>query len=327
MKAVTWQGKRDVRVEDVPDPKIEEPTDAIIRVTSTAICGSDLHLYEVLAPYLHAGDILGHEPMGIVEEVGDAVTHAAAGRPRGGALQHLLRVVLDVRPRAATPSARRRRYAARARARRCSATPRCTAACPAARPSTCACRRPTSGRSRSRTSGPDERYLFLSDMLPDRVAGRAVRGRAEPGGTLAVFGLGPVGQMAARIALHQRRRARDRARPGAGAAGRWHRGTGIEVLDLDRAGRRRRGSLIDMVDGRGPDAVIDAVGMEAHGSPRGKLAQAAAGLLPDARRPAAHRQGCASTGWRRCTRRSRRSAAAARSRSAACTAARWTRFR
>ena len=74
MKAVTWQGKRDVRVEDVPDPQIEQPTDAIIKVTSTAICGSDLHLYEVLGPYLTPGDILGHEPMGIVEEVGSEVT-------------------------------------------------------------------------------------------------------------------------------------------------------------------------------------------------------------------------------------------------------------
>ena len=79
MKAVTWQGKRDVQVKEMPDPKIEEPTDVVIRVTSTAICGSDLHLYEVLAPYMHQDDILGHEPMGIVEQVGDAVTHVQPG--------------------------------------------------------------------------------------------------------------------------------------------------------------------------------------------------------------------------------------------------------
>ena len=70
MKALTWQGRRSVRVEEVPEPTIQEPTDAIIRVTSTAICGSDLHLYEVLGAFMHMGDILGHEPMGIVEEVG-----------------------------------------------------------------------------------------------------------------------------------------------------------------------------------------------------------------------------------------------------------------
>src|SRR6187397_210690 len=79
MKAVTSHCRRDVRVESVPDPKIEEPTDAIIRVTSTAICGSDLHLYELMGPFLEQGDVLGHEPMGIVEEVGSEVTHIAPG--------------------------------------------------------------------------------------------------------------------------------------------------------------------------------------------------------------------------------------------------------
>jgi threonine dehydrogenase-like Zn-dependent dehydrogenase len=64
MKAVTWHGKRDVRVEEVPDPKIEKPTDAVIRITSSGICGSDLHLYEVMAPFMSEGDVLGHEPMG-----------------------------------------------------------------------------------------------------------------------------------------------------------------------------------------------------------------------------------------------------------------------
>src|SRR3954470_16854122 len=79
MKALTWHGTRDVRVDTVPDPAIEQPTDAIIRVTSSGICGSDLHLYEVLGPFLDAGDILGHEPMGVVEEVGAEVTQIAPG--------------------------------------------------------------------------------------------------------------------------------------------------------------------------------------------------------------------------------------------------------
>src|SRR4051812_26294954 len=79
MKALTWHGKRDVRIDDVPDPSIEEPTDAIIRVTSTAICGSDLHLYELFGPFIDEGDILGHEPMGIVEAVGPEVTDIAPG--------------------------------------------------------------------------------------------------------------------------------------------------------------------------------------------------------------------------------------------------------
>src|SRR6187200_1038657 len=79
MKAVAWHGKRDVRVDTVPDPRIEQPTDAIVRITSTGICGSDLHLYEVLGPFMGEGDILGHEPMGIVEEVGSEVTNLAKG--------------------------------------------------------------------------------------------------------------------------------------------------------------------------------------------------------------------------------------------------------
>ena len=84
MRALTWQGKRKVSVETVPDPRIEAPTDAVIRVTSTAICGSDLHLYEVLGPFLTPGDILGHETMGVVEEVG----------PEAGDLQVGDRVVI-----------------------------------------------------------------------------------------------------------------------------------------------------------------------------------------------------------------------------------------
>ncbi|MDO5711147.1 MAG: alcohol dehydrogenase catalytic domain-containing protein, partial [Micrococcales bacterium] len=79
MKALTWQGKQKVDISEVPDPRIEQPNDAIVRVTSTAICGSDLHLYGLLAPYLHAGDVLGHEFMGIVQEVGPQAGDLAVG--------------------------------------------------------------------------------------------------------------------------------------------------------------------------------------------------------------------------------------------------------
>jgi threonine dehydrogenase-like Zn-dependent dehydrogenase len=79
MKAVTFHGRRDVRVDEVPDPSIQQPTDAIVRITSTAICGSDLHLYEVLGMFIDEGDVLGHEPMGIVEEVGAEVKHIKPG--------------------------------------------------------------------------------------------------------------------------------------------------------------------------------------------------------------------------------------------------------
>ena len=79
MRALTWQGNLDVRVTDVPDPRIQEPNDAIIAVTSTSICGSDLHLYGVLGPYLSPGDVLGHEAMGVVTEVGADVARLAPG--------------------------------------------------------------------------------------------------------------------------------------------------------------------------------------------------------------------------------------------------------
>ena len=101
MRAVTWHGRRNVSVDTVPDPQLKEPTDAIIRVTSTNICGSDLHLYEVLGAFMSPGDILGHEAMGVVEEVGGEVDQLKVGRPGGDSVQHLLRTLLHVRPGAA----------------------------------------------------------------------------------------------------------------------------------------------------------------------------------------------------------------------------------
>src|ERR1700742_5016909 len=79
MKALTWHGKRDVRVETVPDPAIQSPTDVIVKITSTGLCGSALHLYDCLGPFLSAGDIRGVEPMGTVAEVGPAVKSLQVG--------------------------------------------------------------------------------------------------------------------------------------------------------------------------------------------------------------------------------------------------------
>ena len=79
MKAVTWQGRRDMQVTDVPDPRIEEPTDAVVRITSTGLCGSDLHLYDPFTPFMEPGDVVGHEPMGVVEEVGAEVSRLKPG--------------------------------------------------------------------------------------------------------------------------------------------------------------------------------------------------------------------------------------------------------
>jgi threonine dehydrogenase-like Zn-dependent dehydrogenase len=278
MKAVTWQGKRDVQVKEVPDPKIEEPTDVVIRVTSTAICGSDLHLYEVLGPYMHADDILGHEPMGIVEQVGDAVTHVQPGDrvviPFNISCGHCFMCERGLYSQCETTQVR-----SEGKGAALLGYTQLYGRVPGGQAEYLRVPQGQFGPIKVSNEGPDEKYLFLSDVVP--TAWQAVAyADPEPGATVAVYGLGPIGQMASRIALHR------------GAS---------RVIGLDPVPERREmaqrhgveavdptemddvpGSLIDLVDGRGPDAVIEAVGMEAHGSPRGKLAQAAAGLLPDA---------------------------------------------
>ncbi|MFI7649569.1 zinc-dependent alcohol dehydrogenase [Micromonospora sp. NPDC049460] len=277
MKALTWQGKRDVRVEKVPDPRIEEPTDAIVRITSTAICGSDLHLYEVLGPYLKPGDVLGHEPMGIVEEVGPGVTRLKPGD----------RVVVPFNISCGTCWMCQRQLYAQCETTQVTSEGKGGAlfgytslygSVPGGQAEYLRVPHAQFGPIKVPETGPDERWLYLSDILP--TAWQAVKYADTPrGGTLAVFGLGPVGQFCARVGRHL---GADRVIgldlvPERLAMARRH---GIEVLDV-RELDDVPGALIDLVDGRGPDAVIDAVGMEAHGAPLGKLAQTAAGLLPD----------------------------------------------
>ena len=249
MKAVVWHGQRDVRVETVPDPTIEEPTDAIVRITSTGLCGSDLHLYEVLAPFMTEGDILGHEPMGIVEAVGRAVRRPRAGRPGRRAVQHLLRPLLHVRP-GSSRSARRRRSASTARAPRCSATPSCTARSPAARRSSCGCPTPHYGPIKVPEGPPDDRFVFLSDVLPDGVAGRRVRRRPRRRHASPCSGSG--------------RSARWRAAsPATAAPSRSSASTSSRSASSGRASRRRRASTCDATTTtrrRGPRAAPPVAG-------------------------------------------------------------------
>lgn len=275
MRAVTWHGRTDMRVEEVPDPVIQEETDAIIRVTSSGLCGSDLHLYDPLAPFMTPGDIVGHEPMGTVEEVGTGVGNLRAGD----------RVVVPFNVSCGSCW-----MCSRGLHSQCETTQNAEHGTGAS----------LFGYSRlyGQVPGgqaeflrvpyadfspvavphgpPDERFLYLSDVLP--TAWQAVEYAAvDPGDTLLILGAGPIGDMAARIALHREVRviAVDRVPERLARVAQ----RGAETIDLEAVD-----DVADVVrgltDGRGADAVVDAVGMEAHGSPITEAAQKALGLMP-----------------------------------------------
>jgi threonine dehydrogenase-like Zn-dependent dehydrogenase len=277
MKAVAWYGKRDVRVDTVPDPRINEPTDAIVRVTSTGICGSDLHLYELFGPFIDAGDILGHEPMGIVEEVGDEVTHIRSGDrvvvPFNVACGHCFMCDDGLHSQCETTQVRNQGMGAALLG-----YTKLYGQVPGGQAEFLRVPQGHFGPIKVPEGPPDDRFIYLSDVLP--TAWQAVEYAAVPqGGSVAVLGLGPIGDMSCRIARHRgveniigidlvpERLERARAR-------------GVDVLDL-RGHDDVADAVRSLTDGRGPDAVIDAVGMEAHGAPVGKLAHQMVSLLPD----------------------------------------------
>ncbi|SDM41076.1 zinc-dependent alcohol dehydrogenase [Nonomuraea jiangxiensis] len=277
MKAVTWHGKRDVRVEDVPDPAVKEPNDAVIRITSTGICGSDLHLYEVLGPFMAEGDILGHEPMGVVEDVGPAITDLKPGDrvviPFNIACGHCHMCGQELYAQCETTQVREHGMGAALYG-----YTRLYGHVPGGQAEYLRVPEAQFGPIKVPEGPPDERFLYLSDVLP--TAWQAVEFADIPeGGSVTVFGLGPIGQMAARIARHLGHRV-------FGVDGiperlEMARRHGIEVIDasenLDVPAEIR-----ERTSGRGTDSVIDAVGMEAHGSPAAKIAQTLTGLLPSA---------------------------------------------
>jgi threonine dehydrogenase-like Zn-dependent dehydrogenase len=284
MRALTWQGTEHVEVTDVPDPVIEEPDDVVIRVTSTAICGSDLHLYGVLGPFLKAGDVLGHEAMGIVEETGSGITQLRPGDrvviPFNISCGHCWMCQRGLYAQCETTQVR-----SQGKGAALFGYTSLYGSVPGGQAQYLRVPQAQFGPIKIPDGAPDEQYLYLSDILPTAYQAVAYADVPE-GGTLAVLGLGPVGQMAVRIARHlgvPRVIGVDPVPERRAAAGRF----GVETLDpgtLDST----PDALIELVDGRGPDAVIDAVGMEAHGhdEPRStrltELAQKATGLLPDA---------------------------------------------
>ncbi|WP_369061979.1 zinc-dependent alcohol dehydrogenase [Caulobacter sp. 73W] len=268
MRALTWHGKHDVRMETVPDPKIVNPRDAIIKITSTAICGSDLHLYDSYIPSMHKGDILGHEFMGEVVETGP-----------GSTLQKGQRVVVPF-------------VIACGKCFHCEKT--LYSACDNSNPaekadmSEIAYGYPMSGlfgyshmtggyaggqaeyvRVPYSDVGPivipdgleDDKVLFLSDILPTGWMA-AENCDIEPGDTVAVWGCGPVGLFSIQSAFLQgahRVIAIDHYPHRLELA----RSMGAEVINYHDV--KVREALMEMTGGIGPDACIDAVGMESHG--------------------------------------------------------------
>ena len=295
MKATCWMGKKDVRVERVPDPRILNSRDAIVRITSTAICGSDLHLYNGFVPSMEKGDILGHEFMGEVVELGPAVKNLKVGD----------RVVVPF------PIA-------------CG---NCNA-CQAQAYSLCENSNPNAwmaeklwGHSPAGLFGfshilggyaggqaeyarvpfadvgplkvpeslTDDQAIFLSDIFPTGYMA-AEMCNIQPGDVVAVWGCGPVGQFAIASAYllgAERVIGIDRfpyrlqmARDGAGAA---------ETINYEEMNVRER--LLELTGGRGPDACIDAVGLEAHGhAPMYAYDRAKQALMLETDRPIALRE-------------------------------------
>jgi threonine dehydrogenase-like Zn-dependent dehydrogenase len=277
MKAVVWHGREDVRIDSVPDPGIQEPTDAIIRVTSSGICGSDLHLYKVLGMFMEEGDILGHEPMGIVEEVGDAVTEIKPGDrvviPFNIVCGRCWMCERQLYAQCETTQVRKHGKGAAL-----FGYTRLYGQVPGGQAEYLRVPQAHFGPIKVPDGPPDERFVYLSDVLP--TAWQAVDYAGVPaGGSVAVLGLGPIGQMCARIACQR----------GAEVV------IGVDLVPERLEMARRHGvtaiaaedeadiatELRDLTDGRGPDSVIDAVGMEAHGSPVAEVMQKTTALLPD----------------------------------------------
>ncbi|GAA3594810.1 zinc-dependent alcohol dehydrogenase [Kineosporia mesophila] len=277
MRAVTWQGKRDIRVQDVPDPKLQDPTDVIIRVTSSGLCGSDLHLYEPLGPFLDPGDILGHEPMGIVEEVGPQVTKLRPGDrvviPFNISCGACFMCSQGLQSQCETTQVREQGMGASL-----FGYTKLYGQVPGGQAEYLRVPFGDTLPIKVPEGPPDSRFLFLSDVLPTAWQGVAYADVPRDG-SLVVLGLGPIGDMATRVAQHQGVRqvigvdlVPERLERAAAH--------GVHTIDLNQHGDDVTALIRDLTHGRGPDSVIDAVGMEAHGSPGAALAHKATGFLP-----------------------------------------------
>jgi threonine dehydrogenase-like Zn-dependent dehydrogenase len=272
LKAVVWHGKEDVRVDNVPDPIIQEPTDAVVRITSTAICGSDLHLYAKLSTIMRKGDIIGHEPMGIVEEVGPDVEHIGPGDrvvvPFNISCGHCFFCEQQLYSQCETTRDRGRLAEAasllgRGKGASLFGYTHVYGAVPGGQAEYLRVPQAHFGPIKVPEGPPDERFLYLSDVLP--TSWQAVAYADVPqGGTLGIWGLGPIGQMCARIAYHLgagRVIGVDDVPERLSLAAKY----GVETIDFSVIDDVKE-IVLDLTDGRGVDSAIDAVGMEASGS-------------------------------------------------------------
>lgn len=276
MKALTWQGKQKVSVETVPDPKIVETDDIIIEVTTTGLCGSDLHLYDPLGPFLHKGDVLGHESMGRVIEAGSAVTSVAVGDrvviPFQIACGSCFMCDRGLQTQCETTQVREYGMGAAL-----FGYTDLYGAVPGGQAQLLRVPHANYGPIKIESDHSDERFLYLSDVAPTAWQGVEYSG-VQPGETLVVVGLGPIGEMAARIALLR----------GVRVIGvdlvpeRLARSASLGVDTVDLQAGDPVAAILDKTAGRGADAVLEAVGMEAHGSAVAEAAQKVAGLLPKA---------------------------------------------
>jgi threonine dehydrogenase-like Zn-dependent dehydrogenase len=280
MRAVTWQAKRKIAVKDVPDPEIQTDSDAIIKVTSSAICGSDLHLYEVMTPFMEPNDIMGHEPMGIVEEIGREVASVRPGD----------RVVVPFNIACGKCFMCRQGLTTQCEVTQVQEFNRGAALfgytklyghIPGGQAEYLRVPLADYMAKKVPDGPPDDRFLYLSDVLP--TAWQAVKYANIPrGGSVVVLGLGPIGDMSARVARHlgvERIIGVDLVPARLERA----RAQGFEVIDESEFEGNQQAlaqKIRDLTGGRGPDAVIDAVGMEAHGSPKVRAMQQLTTALP-----------------------------------------------
>lgn len=278
MRAVTWQGPREISVEDVADPVIEQPTDAIIRVTSTGLCGSDLHLYEPLSAFMTPGDVVGHEPMGIVEQVGPEVGNLAPGD----------RVVVPFNVSCGSCWMCRQGLQSQ-----CETTQnhehgtgaslfgysKLYGEVPGGQAELLRVPFADYGPVKVPQGSPDDRFVLLSDVLPTAWQAVEYAGITGAHQTVLVLGAGPIGDMATRIALHRGARVIVAERVPERLARVAARGA--ETIDAGDPKVNVAEEARALTEGRGPDAVIDAVGMEAHGSPLAAISHKMVSKLPD----------------------------------------------